>query len=308
MHPHLHITIYRRSPRGLARYALRELVRPRLPEPARTTPRSPLPRRCQHDDRLGTHTRIERVRDRVSRGLGLRAKLRHPFAREPAVGLGRASRFPPGSWVRVRDLGTLESTLDARGKLRGLELVEVQRETAGDVFQVERHVRRLRDDKGRFRAVHGTVLLAGVDCGGRHDQPTGCGRHCPLMYRDEWLEAAPAPKHAPNHEPVRPAVRHARVRDLAAIHASLDAFGRRDGLTFLPEMAAYAGQRFAIANELDQVFECDHWTRPPQPVCILAGLHCTGTVLGARGPCDRACALLWHRDWLMIDPPRHREL
>ncbi|HEY6038163.1 MAG TPA: GNAT family N-acetyltransferase [Kofleriaceae bacterium] len=299
VHSLVKITIYRRSIRGLSRYAKRELIRPRLPEPMRTTPRSPLPRRCQHDDKLGIHSRFELVHDRVSRGLGLKAKLRHPFRRTPPVGLGTPSQFPVGSWVRVRDLAALDATLDAKGKLRGLELVDVQRETAGQVFQVERHVRRLRDDKGRFRAVNTTVLLAGVDCAGRRSEPTGCGRHCPLMYRDAWLEAAPQPHLAP---PPARGLRHARVRDLAEIYAGLDAFGRRDGITFMPEMSQYAGQRFAIANELDQVFECDHWTSPAQPVCILEGLRCTGDVLGAKGPCDRACALLWHRDWLMVEP------
>ena len=197
----------------------------------------------------------------------------------------------------MRDLATLEATLGGTGKLRGLELVDVQRETAGEVFQVERHVRRLRDDKGRYRAVNGTVLLAGIDCGGRASEPTGCGRHCPLMYRDEWLEPAAAPHIAP---PV-PRLRHARVRDLAEIYAGLDLFGRRDGVTFMAEMQGYAGQRFAIAGELPQVFECDHWTTPAQPVYLLEGLRCTGAVLGTKGPCDRACALMWHRDWLLLD-------
>ncbi|HET9987194.1 MAG TPA: GNAT family N-acetyltransferase [Kofleriaceae bacterium] len=304
VHPLMRITIYRRSLVGLTRYAKRELVRPRLPEPMRTTPRSPLPRRCQHDDKLGIHTPLQLARARILRGFGIKARLRHPLRSPPPVGLGRPSQFPVGSWVRVRDAAALDATLNAKRKLRGLELVDAQRKTAGGVFQVERHVRRLRDDKGRYRAVHGTVLLAGVDCSGGTAEPTGCGRHCPLMYRDEWLEAAP-----PLHLATPPArtTRHAHVRDLAEIYAGLDAFGRRDGITFMPEMSQYAGQRFAIANELDEVFECDHWTETAQPVFILDGLHCSGAVLGSRGPCDRACALLWHRDWLMIEPG-HPEL
>ncbi|HEX7700503.1 MAG TPA: GNAT family N-acetyltransferase [Kofleriaceae bacterium] len=288
---HVRIVIYRRSLRGLSRYALRELVRPHLPEPMRTTPRSPLPRRCQHDDRIGTHSRFELVRERISRGLGIR--------RVRSSTLGRASRFPVGSWVRVHDYAAIDSTLDKSYKLRGLEFVDVQRKTAGQVFQVERHVRRLRDDQGRYRAVNATVLLAGVDCGGHHAEPTGCGKHCPLMYRDEWLVAAVAPHIAPAKARE---VRRARVRDLAEIYAGLDAFGRRDGITFIPEMAAYAGQRFVVASELSRVFECDRWTTTAHPVWILEGLQCTGAVLGTKGPCDRACSLLWHRDWLMLDP------
>jgi len=298
---HVRIVIYRRSVRGLSRYALRELVRPRLPEPMRTTPRSPLPRSCQREELIGTNSRFELVRDRISRGLGIKRRLR----RVPPPGLGVASSFPVGSWVRVRDDAAVQATLDANHKLRGLELVEVQRETEGQVFQVERHVRRLRDDHGRYSAVNATVLLAGVDCGGRHVEATGCGRHCPMMYRDEWLEVAAAPHLGPT--PAREA-RHARVRDLAEIYDGLDAFGRRDGITFMPEMAARAGQRFVVAHELSRVFECDRWTTTPQLVCILEGLQCSGAVLGAKGPCDRACALLWHRDWLMLDDPRHAEV
>jgi hypothetical protein len=247
---------------------------------------------------IGVHTPFERVRARVLRGFGIRSRLRGDRRRPATVPLGRPSQFEVGSWVRVRELDAIGATLDPNGKLRGLAFVATQRETAGQVFRVERHVRRLRDDRGVTRTVHATVLLAGVDCSGAGADPTGCGRHCPLMYRDEWLEPA-APVHAPSP---RAHQRHARVRDLAAIYASLDAFGRRDGITFMPEMAAYAGQRFAIANELAEVYECGHWTNPIQPVCILAGLHCTGTVLGEGAGCDRACALLWHRDWLMIDP------
>lgn len=299
VHPLMRITIYQRSLRGLSRYAKRELIRPRLPEPMRTTPRSPLPRRCQHDDKLGDHTPLELARARIGRGFGIRTRLRHPLPRSAPVGLGRPSQFPVGSWVRVRDIAALDATLDAQHKLRGLELVDVQRETAGRVFQVERHLLRLRDDKGRYRAVNGTVLLAGVDCGGHGTEPAGCGRHCPLMYRDEWLEAAAPPRLAP---PRVRATRHAHVKDLAEIYAGLDAFGRRDGITFMPEMSQYASKRFAIMNELDQVFECDRWASTPQPVFILDGLRCSGDVLGKRGPCDRACALLWHRDWLLIEP------
>jgi hypothetical protein len=34
---------------------------------------------------------------------------------------------------------------------------------------------------------------------------------------------------------------------------------------------------------------------------LLAGAHCTGAVLGTKGPCDRACAMLWHEDWLILE-------
>jgi len=120
-----------------------------------------------------------------------------------------------------------------------------------------------------------------------------------MMYRDEWLEPAEAPHRDP---PCARHLRHARVRDLDEILAGLDLHGRRDGLTFMPEMRAYVGKRFAIANQLTTVFEYDRWITTRAPIYILAGLHCTGAVVGDRGPCDRGCALMWHEDWLQVDP------
>jgi hypothetical protein len=297
VHEHVRIAIYARTLRGLSRYTLRHVVKPRLPETVRETPRSPLPRRCQHADMLGAHTAAEKLHGRLAHGLGIRSSVRDALA--PRVGSGEASRFPIGSWVRVLDETAVRATLDAASKLRGLEFVPAQFATCGKVFRVDGHVRRLRDDRGRFRAIHRTVLLDGVECGGDGEVPAGCGRHCPLMYRDEWLEPAVSPRIA---SPGAVPVRHARVRDLAEIYAGLDAFGRRDGLTFMPEMAQHAGKRIAIAERIDSVFEYDRWIATRRPVYILHGLHCTGAVLGGRGPCDRACALMWHEDWLTIEP------
>ena len=95
------------------------------------------------------------------------------------------------------------------------------------------------------------------------------------------------------------------VPDRAAFDAALaglDLRGRRDGLTFMPEMRAYAGKRFAIAGELTTVFELDRWIATRAPIYILDGLHCTGAITAARGPCDRGCALMWHPDWLNLEP------
>lgn len=58
----------------------------------------------------------------------------------------------------------------------------------------------------------------------------------------------------------------------------------------------------AITGQLTEVFEYDRWTPTRAPIYILAGLYGTGDVLGERGPCDRACALLWHADWLYVEP------
>ncbi len=310
VHQTLALTIYRDSAAGLARYALRCLVRPHLPPVLRGGLGDALPRRCQRADLVGAHTLAARVRGRLRQGLGIRSgierALRPPTARDP---LGAPSEFEPGSWVRVKDAPALRELLDGRDRTRGLQFTQAQWDTAGEVFQVSKQVRRMREDDGRFGPVSRTVLLEGVDCGGHGAAPAGCGRRCPMMYRDEWLEPAEAPPRGP--APPAPERRsrraldtgHARVRELGEIRAGLDLRGRRDGLTFMPEMAQFAGKRFPIASRLTTVFEHDRWIEPRAAIYILDGLHCTGAVVGDKGPCDRACALMWHQDWLIVEPP-----
>ena len=63
-----------------------------------------------------------------------------------------------------------------------------------------------------------------------------------------------------------------------------------------------AGRRLRVVRRLSRVFELDRWTPPRAPVYLLDGARCTGAVLGDLGPCDRGCALMWHGDWLELDP------
>ncbi|MGZ3440642.1 MAG: hypothetical protein ACXVDD_14065, partial [Polyangia bacterium] len=164
---------------------------------------------------------------------------------------------------------------------------------------VSKEVRRIKDDEGRMRPVSGTVLLDGVSCAGFRPEPAGCGRHCPLMFRDEWLEAA----NDPHREPARASKRRrARVRSLEQIKAGLDLAGRHDGLSFMPEMEALAGRRFPVVQQLGAVFEYGRWLAPRRPIYILEGAHCSGAAAGKQERCDRACALLWHEDWLLFEP------
>jgi CelD/BcsL family acetyltransferase involved in cellulose biosynthesis len=299
VHPHVALSIYR-GRTGLARYAARHLVRPRLPETLRGGLGNALPRSCQRADLIGVHTLTQRIKGRVTNGLGIKSAIvravRPPPARDP---LGKPSAFAPGSWVRVKPTAELRTALDDGERTRGLLFTETQWQTAGEVFRVGQQVRRLRDDHGKMRPVSRTVLLDGVDCSGHGPEPTGCGRHCPMMYRDEWLEPAPAPTREP---PAASTAAHAHVRSLDDIRAGLDLRGRRDGLTFMPEMEAYADKRFPIANTITRVFEYDRWTPTRAPIYVLGGLHCSGAVLGTKGPCDRACSLLWHADWLVVEP------
>jgi hypothetical protein len=92
------------------------------------------------------------------------------------------------------------------------------------------------------------------------------------------------------------------VRGAEEIVAGLDLAGRRDGMSFMPGMAEYAGRRFPIVEIIPKVFEYDRWVDTAKPVYVLEGVHCSGAIPGEPGPCDRACAILWHEDWLIIEP------
>lgn len=299
-HEHVSLSIYRRSPRALALYGLREKLQPWLRSEVEDL-RTPLRTNCQRRDTIGDHTLLERAVGRIDRGLGIRSGIKRLAAPAPAPTklLGAESRFAPGTWVRVLDADRVRDSLDERSRLRGLQFVPTQFESCGRVYQVKQHVRRIRDDRGQMRPIGRTVLLEGMTCAGHGSAPAGCGRHCPLMFRDDWLEPAEAPRREPPHAST---LRHARVRDLEEIRTGLDLHGRHDGLTFMSEMAAYTGKRFRVLQRLPSVFELDKWVEPRAAIYILEGLSCSGAAPGGEGPCHRACALLWHEDWLQLDP------
>lgn len=297
------VIIYRCSLDGFASWVLNERLRAGA-RTGRVEAAAPLRSGCQRRDLVGEHGALERVRGRLARGVGLRAGVRRALgeASAPAALQGAPSRFEVGSWVRVRDEAAIRATLDARGRLRGLSFVPHQFAYCGELFRVQRHVRRICDDDGRFRAIARSVILEGADCGGRASEPAGCGRRCPLWFRDEWLE----PAEAPARERVvaggaRATSRHARVRTLDEILGGLDLGGRRDGVAFMPEMAAFVGKRLAIVERVPAVFELDRWTAPRARIYLLEGTSCSGAVVDEEAPCDRACALLWHEDWLLLE-------
>jgi len=295
-HEQVSILVYRRSPRGLALWALREQLKPRLPERVRD-PKLLLQHRCQRDDVVGRHTLVESTVGRVERGLGIKSGLSRALGRRAPeqARFGRESSFPVGSWVRVRDAEQIRVTLDAAERLRGLSFVPAQWQSCGNAYRVARHVRRIRE-RGRWRPISATVLLEGLTCAGHGPEPMGCGRHCPLWFRDEWLEPAEAARQEP-HGPSR--LRRVRVRSLEEIRAGLDLLGRRDGVSFVPEMAAHAEKRFQALACIDRVFEYDAWVPARRPLWILQGVGCSGQL--EQGPCDRQCPLLWHEDWLSFE-------
>jgi len=224
-----------------------------------------------------------------------RAVRRFPDRYAMARGEGKPSRFAAGDWVRVRDAAAVRATLDARGRLRGLAYTAEQWAYCGKTFRVDAVVRRMMNDLGRMKRVSRTVALAGVSCDGP-GRIGGCGRSCPLLFRDEWLEPSSADRAEPEPEPVC----FARVRSQAEIRATLDASGRRDGVMFTPAMGRYAGGRFEVHKQVQPV-ALARWRRRGADWFILSGVACRGESLTTEGPCHRGCGLLWHRDWLEFD-------
>jgi hypothetical protein len=224
-----------------------------------------------------------------------RAARRFPDRFSKRAGEGKPSRYAPGEWVRVKDADAVRATLDAHDALRSLPFTDVQWAYCGRTFQVETVVRRMMNDSGRMRTVGRTVALAGVTCDGPRAD-AGCGRACPLLFRDEWLEPS-----SPERAEPRRYERYARVKPLDAILATLDRDGRRDGVLFAAGMDRFAGARLPVHKRVEPV-GARFWRRAGGEWYVLAGARCSGEVLNGDGPCHRGCGLLWHRDWLDLDP------
>src|SRR5207247_2534013 len=94
----------------------------------------------------------------------------------------------------------------------------------GGNYRVQKVMRSIVDDQGIFRPISRTILLEGVCCGGISGAE-GCGRECPLMFRDEWVKPALPP--SPTSDPAsRQASTYMRVRPAREILASLDGQGK----------------------------------------------------------------------------------
>lgn len=255
-----------------------------------------IPARCQQQIPVGAHSPFAILTRALRRRLRPRTRLRALFAKPDPDSrrIGKASCYAPGDWVRVLDAERIRSTLDAEDRLRGLWFARQQWPYCGTVHRVSQAVQRLQDDSGRMRAVSRTVLIDEALCGGVTGD-AGCGRDCPLMFRDEWLEPAAAPAADMEVLPVGPVV---RVHSMAQIRATLNGRDRHQGLLFMPEMAVYAGQTMRVRRRIETVCELGRTQPVTRPIYLLEGLFCSGAILGVDGPCHRSCRLLWHADWL----------
>lgn len=287
------VRVYRRCARGLLQYTLREQIKPKLPESMRDL-RAPLRRGCQLDEAIGKHCWFHGISGRILRNVRTVPADHRPTS-DP---LGEPSRFAPGTWVRVKDVEVIRQTLESRGEPCGSAFPLQQTASCGHVHRVHKVVRRIRDDRGRYHPVDRTVILDGVYCGVRGSGHTTSGPYCHALFRDDWLEAAPRPRLDPS-PPSK--LGHARVRGVDEIMSRVDLWGRRDGLKFMSGMARFAGQRLPILARLSEAYERRRWVETRAPIVVLDGAVCSGSIEGEPGPCDRACALLWHADWLLLE-------
>ena len=87
------------------------------------------------------------------------------------------------------------------------------------------------------------------------------------------------------------------IRSLDEIRNTLDASDCLDGLPFMPEMAAFCGQRAVVFRCVDKIYDYGRskTLRRLKDVVLLAGLRCDGS---AHYGCQTACYLLWKKIWL----------
>jgi hypothetical protein len=256
--------------------------------------------RCQLHCLLGHYTPKTRIRQLIKdlrAQISLRSRLHQLLyrRRRRTERRGAPSRYSAGTWVRVLEEERIRETLDRNNRLCGLLWAKQQWPYCGTTHRVLKPVRRMMDDKSRMRPISRTVLLGTVPCGGTTGLE-GCGRECPMMFRDEWVEEVPPPRNesAPNS----PADSYATVRATGEIKQTLDAAGSYRGLMFMPEMYEHCGLRYAVLRKIRRVWGPGIYLPVAEPVYLLEGPHCTGAVLGEDGPCDRGCRLLWHEEWL----------
>jgi hypothetical protein len=92
-----------------------------------------------------------------------------------------------------------------------------------------------------------------------------------------------------------------RVRSREEILKTLDGESRIDGLPFMPEMLAFAGQELPVDAVVHRT--CDTiktsgtsgTTRGMEGVVHLTGVRCDGS---AHGGCQARCLIYWKEDWL----------
>ncbi len=143
--------------------------------------------------RVRTFSAVELARmfQRVAwRKLSAAARRVWPPRPLPSASVG-ALGLKPGEWVQVKSREEIASTLDARGRARGLGISPDMYAFCGRRMRVlERVETILSEETGRPLAIRDTVFLEGCVC----DRYWGCARRMPFMWREAWLRRIEPPR------------------------------------------------------------------------------------------------------------------
>jgi hypothetical protein len=97
----------------------------------------------------------------------------------------------PGELVEVCSEKEILSTLDEKGKLKGVAFMPEMKKFCGKQFKVYKRVEKIRvESSGEIRKIKNpTVFLDGVVCDGELSGP--CDRACFCWWREAWLKRVP---------------------------------------------------------------------------------------------------------------------
>jgi len=113
-----------------------------------------------------------------------RRRLAGTLKRTPALGLG----LQPGEWVTIRPASEIATTLDNKGRNRGLSCDYGMSSHSGKKFRVRHRLdRMISEPTAEMRKVEATVVLEGLNCTCAN-VVGGCPRQDFIYWREIWLK------------------------------------------------------------------------------------------------------------------------
>lgn len=105
------------------------------------------------------------------------------YRRTPTISLN----LQPEELVEVRSKEEILSTLDSKGRNRGLEFTAEMLKFCGKRYRVLKRFDKMINEKtGKMRQIANSVILERVTCDGRAHG--GCQRNCYCFWREIWLK------------------------------------------------------------------------------------------------------------------------
>lgn len=117
----------------------------------------------------------------------LRGKRAYPETYIKGIG-GEVLNLRPGELVQVRSKEEIFSTLNERGRNKGLYFMPEMLKFCDKKFKVFKKVEKIRlESNGELRKLKTpSIFLEGVLCDGEFNY--GCERSCFLYWREDWLK------------------------------------------------------------------------------------------------------------------------